>query len=380
MHDPRLDKLADVLVSYSAEVRRGDLVMIKGPPLAEPLLMAVCKRVLKAGGFPVLHCVPEDFEEIMCKFAGPKQLAFVAPTEKLMIESANAYIAVRASENTRSLSNVDAAKQQTRSRSRKPILDTFMKRSSAKGSKKLRWVGTQYPCQASAQDADMSLTEYAEFVFRAGMLHLANPAAAWRKVRTAQQRVCDYLSKVRELRFVTPNGTNLRVGVEGRTWINCFGENNFPDGEVFTGPIETATEGTVHYNYPAVAGGREVADVWLKFKGGRVVDAGATKNEDFLFKMMDQDAGGRRLGEIAIGTNYSIRQFTRNTLFDEKIGGTFHAALGAAYPESGGTNKSGLHWDMVCNLRTGGVIEADGKVISHNGRFTNKSWPQPGRS
>jgi aminopeptidase len=252
-----------------------------------------------------------------------------------------------------------------------------MKRISAAGRKRLRWVGTQFPCQASAQDADMSLRDYADFVFRGGLLHLPNPQMAWRKIRTRQQRVVDHLDRAREVRFVTRNGTDLRVGVAGRKWINCCGANNFPDGEVFTGPIEDATEGQVCYTFPAVHGGREVTDVVLRFKNGRVVDAAASKNEEFLFKMLDQDKGARRLGEIAIGTNYAIRQFTRNTLFDEKIGGTFHAAVGAAYPESGGKNKSALHWDMVCDLRRGGIIEVDGKVISRNGKFTRKTWPQP---
>jgi aminopeptidase len=209
------------------------------------------------------------------------------------------------------------------------------------------------------------------------MLHLPNPAAAWKKVHVAQQRLVDLLNKAREVRFLAPGGTDLRVGVRRRKWINCSGHENFPDGEVFTGPIEDATEGTVHYTYPAIYGGREVQGVVLTFKAGKVVDARAAKNEDFLFKMIDQDRGGRILGEIALGTNYSIKRFTRNTLFDEKIGGTFHAALGAAYPETGGTNKSGLHWDMVCDLRRGGRVEVDGKVIMKNGRFLNARFPQP---
>jgi aminopeptidase len=186
----------------------------------------------------------------------------------------------------------------------------------------------------------------------------------------------DFLNRAREVRFRAPDGTDLRVGVNGRRWINCDGHENFPDGEVFTGPIEDATEGTVHYQPPAAYGGREVTDIRLKFKAGRVVDCSAGKNEDYLIQMLDQDRGGRVLGEIAIGTNYDIEKHTRNTLFDEKIGGTFHAALGAAYPETGGKNQSGLHWDMVCDLRTGGTIEVDGKVISRNGRFLNAAWPR----
>ncbi|UCF33914.1 MAG: aminopeptidase, partial [Phycisphaerales bacterium] len=202
----------------------------------------------------------------------------------------------------------------------------------------------------------------------------------WQKIGVAQQRVCDFLEKAREIRFIAP-GTDLRCGIAGRKWINCDGRNNFPDGEVFTAPIEDATEGEVHYSYPAVFQGQEVQDVRLRFRAGKVVDATAAKGEPFLHEMLEQDKGAKILGEIAIGTNYAIKQYTKNTLFDEKIGGTFHAALGAAYPESGGKNKSALHWDMVCNLRTSGRIEVDGKEILKNGRFLNANWPKPiGRS
>jgi aminopeptidase len=258
-------------------------------------------------------------------------------------------------------------------------MDRFLHRAALPWGKrnKLRWTGTQFPCHAAAQDAEMSLREYEAFVFRAGLLHLSNPAAEWKKISTRQQRLADYMNKARSVRFVTRNGTDLYLGIEGRRWINCDGHENFPDGEVFSAPIEDAVEGTVCYSFPAVHAGREVHDIRLRFRAGRVVDASASKGEAFLFKMLDMDRGARRLGEIAIGTNYGIKQYTRNTLFDEKIGGTFHAALGAGYPESGALNKSGLHWDMVCDLRRGGRIEVDGKVISKNGRFMNRAWPRP---
>jgi aminopeptidase len=290
------------------------------------------------------------------------------------------FLAIWGSANTKALTGVDPKAQKARSLARGALTDIFMKRIAAKGRKKLRWVGTQYPCPAAAQDAEMSLRDYADFVFRAGLLHLPNPAAAWRKIRAEQQRVCDVLDKAREMRFVTPQGTDLTVGVAGRKWINADGTANFPDGEVFSAPIEDSTEGVVRYSFPAMYGGREVADVVLRFRAGKVVEATASKNEAFLHSMIDQDKGARILGEIAIGTNYSIKQFTRNTLFDEKIGGTFHAALGAAYGECGGKNKSALHWDMVCDLRQGGRIEADGKTISTNGRFADRTWPQPARN
>jgi aminopeptidase len=221
----------------------------------------------------------------------------------------------------------------------------------------------------------MSLAAYEEFVFTAGLLHLDDPAAAWRQFSQRQQRVADFLNTKREIRFTTPQGTDLKLGVEGRRWINCDGHENFPDGEVFTGPIEDATEGVVVYSFPAVHGGREVEGIRLVFRAGKVVEATARKGEEFLIAMLDQDAGARVLGEVAIGTNYAIKSYSKNTLFDEKIGGTFHAAVGAGYPESGNTNDSGLHWDMVCDLRQGGTVSVDGEVISENGRFVFEGWP-----
>ncbi|MCH7813652.1 MAG: aminopeptidase [Planctomycetes bacterium] len=379
MHDSRLDKLARVLVSYSTEVKKGDVVQIRGNSVAEPLIVAILKEVVKAGGQPLIRMMPNEAEEILCRLGSEAQLVYVSPLTRREFSGIDVSIGMWADANTRALSSIDPGIQQLRAKAKKPILATFLKRAALKGPGRLRWVGTQYPCQASAQDAEMSLSQYADFVFRAGLLHLPNPAAAWKKVHTAQQRLVDRLNRARELRFVAPGGTDLRVAVKGRKWINCCGKENFPDGEVFTGPIEDATEGTVRYTFPAVYAGREVQDVVLTFKAGKVVDARAGKGEDFLFKMMDQDRGGRILGEIAIGTNYSIKRFTRNTLFDEKIGGTFHAALGAAYPETGGTNKSGLHWDMVCDLRKGGRIEVDGEAIMKNGRFLSARYPQPRR-
>jgi aminopeptidase len=277
------------------------------------------------------------------------------------------------------MTRVDPRRQAIVSQARRPIMKRFMQRSALKGRKRLRWTGTQFPCPSAAQDAEMSLKQYEDFVYTAGLLHTANPVAEWRKISVRQQRAVDFLNRCREIRFKTPQGTDLRLGVAGRRWLNCDGHENFPDGEIFTAPIEDATEGVVCYSFPAVHGGREVHDIRLTFKHGKVVDATASKGRDFLIKMLDQDRGARILGEIAVGTNYAITQYTRNTLFDEKIGGTFHAALGAAYPESGGKNESGLHWDMVCDLGKGGLIEADGKIISRNGRFLHSNWPQPPR-
>jgi len=374
MFDPRLEKLADVLTNYSTAVRPGDFVRLAGPPVARPLMAALYKAVLLAHGHPHVQMIPDECAEMRLELGSDEQLRFEDPVDKYMIERINVQIALWGQDNTKSLSQIDPQRQASASQSRKHLTARFLERA-AKGE--LRWVGSQFPCHAAAQDAQMSLAGYEKFVFEAGLLHLPDPAAAWREISRQQQRVADYLNPRHEVRFTTPQGTDLKVLVAGRTWINCDGHENFPDGEVFTGPVEDATEGVVCYSFPAVHGGREVEEIRLTFREGRVVDARAAKGEAFLHAMPDQDPGARTLGEIAVGTNYAIRQFTRNTLFDEKIGGTFHAALGAAYPETGGKNQSGLHWDMVCDLRQGGKIFADGQLISENGRFLDPAWPQP---
>jgi aminopeptidase len=374
MHDPRLEKLADVLVNYSTAVKPNDVVRLSGSPICRPLLVEIYRAVVRAGGHPVITVVPDECSEIKLAEGSDAQLSFEDPIAQYTVETIDVSIGLWGEENTKALTRFDPARQTLVSQARKKYLATFMRRYS---EGKLRWVGTQFPCHAAAQDAEMSLSAYEEFVFRAGLLHLADPAAAWREISQRQQRVVDYLNGKHEIRFVTDAGTDLRVATTGRRWINCDGHENFPDGEVFTGPIEDATQGVVCYSFPAVHGGREVHNIRFEFRDGKVVDASATKGEEFLLAMLDQDPGGRVLGEIAIGTNYAIQNYSKNTLFDEKIGGTFHAAVGAAYPETGGLNESGLHWDMVCDLRTGGKIFADGELISENGRFLDPSWPRP---
>lgn len=376
--DSSLKKLASVLVRYSIGVRKGDLVLVTGSTLSESAAIEACREVLAAGGNPVVSLRPESCRELLLRFGKKEQLAFVDPIDRFATGKIDAYIGFWAEENTRSLSTIDPQRQAVHSAAQRPILDLFLKRAALPldTPRRLRWVGAGLPTQAAAQDAEMSLREYRDFVFEAGKLHHPDPVRSWKKLGTAQQRLADALMKGREMHITTPQGTDIRFGVAGRRWINCRGHENFPDGEVFTGPIEDATEGVVCFGFPAVHDGHEVRDVRLEFRGGRVVEASASAGEEFLIRMIDQDRGARILGELALGTNYDIRRHTRNTLFDEKIGGTFHMALGAAYPETGGLNRSGLHWDLVCDLRRGGVVRLDGKVISRNGRFAVASWPR----
>lgn len=378
MQDPRLEKLAAVLVEYSTAVKPGQVVRLSGPTVAEPLLVALYEKLVQAGAHVRVRCTPEDCEEIFLKNASAEQLAFVSPLDVEEVKTIDVSIGLWADANTKALSNIDPKRQGQASSARKPVFKIFMERA-ARGE--LKWCGTLFPTQASAQDAEMSLREYEDFVFKAGLLHLPDPVAAWKEIHVRQQRVADFLNGKKVVRFRAANGTDLTVEVDGMRWINCSGHENFPDGEVFTGPNLKAphggVNGRVRFSFPAVHHGREVEGVELVFERGRVVQAKAEKNERFLLEMLDQDEGARNLGEIAIGTNYQIQRFSKNTLFDEKIGGTFHAAVGAGYPETGNSNESGLHWDMVCDLRKGGTIEVDGQVISQDGRFIFPDWPAP---
>jgi aminopeptidase len=318
--------------------------------------------------------VPEELQEIFLKEANDAQLRYVNPVNLFEYERMDCSIGIWAEENTRGLTNCDPKRIGLSQAARKPLMDLFMKRA-ATGA--LKWVGTQFPCNAPAQDAEMSLTEYEDFVFNAGLLHHDDPVASWRQVSERQKRLVDFLQGKTDYRVVASNGTDVRMSVAGMTWINCDGHENFPDGEVFTGPVLDSVNGQINFSFPAVHHGRECDGVKLTFKNGRVVDASARKGEEFLLSMLDMDKGSRSLGECAIGTNYDITRYTRNTLFDEKIGGTVHFALGAGYPETGNTNASGLHWDMVVDLREGGYVEIDGVKVNADGKFTREGFPGP---
>jgi aminopeptidase len=335
-------------------------------------MLDVYTQGVAAGGHPMIRMVPEELYEIFLIIASDEQLRHCSPFTLHEYDTLDASIGIWAEENTKALSNCDPEKIGITQAARKPLMDVFMKRAAEKS---LRWVGTQFPSQGAAQDAEMSLHEYEDFVFSAGLIDRPDPVAAWKRISETQKRLVDFLNGKKEYRVVSANGTDVRMSLEGMTWINCDGHENFPDGEVFSGPVIDSVEGQINFSFPAVHHGREVDGVKLTFKKGKVVDASATKGLEFLTSMLDMDAGSRSLGECAIGTNYDIRQYTRNTLFDEKIGGTCHFALGAGYPESGNTNQSGLHWDLVVDLRSGGHIEVDGVKINIDGKFTREGFP-----
>lgn len=367
MYDSRLDRLADVLVNYSVGVKKDQLVRISSPLAAAPLAALLYAHVLKAGGQPFVRMAPEELREILAKHGNAEQLGFCNPIALYEYENIDCSIGIWADENTRALSNCDPARLAAIEAARRPLNDVFFARAA---SGKLRWTGTQFPTQASAQDAEMSLSEYADFVFTAGLLDKPDPVAQWKRISQRQQRIVDFLNGKKQYRVVAANGTDVTMSIENHVWINCDGHENFPDGEVFSGPVVDSVNGQINFSFPAIHNGREVDDVRLSFRDGKVVNADASKGAEFLISMLDMDEGSRYLGECAIGINYAITRYTRNTLFDEKIGGTVHFALGAGYPETGNTNKSGLHWDMVVDLRPGGYVEVDGKRLVEDGKFT----------
>lgn len=360
----RLRRLADVLVGYCGSVRPDDLVVLQGTMNVEPLIEELYASVLRAGGHPVTRVEPE-LTELLLTEGSEEQLEWLTPGEVEDVEQADVWIVVEAPSNTKELTAVHPERQARRQRARSPLRERYLERALAG---ELRWVLTAFPTNAAAQDAEMSLAEYEDFLYDAALLDADDPVARWREFAGELERVVELLGAKEELRFVA-EGTDVTFAVGGRTWVPADGHENFPDGEVFTAPLEERTEGVISFSYPAVFEGRQVDDVRLRFEGGEVVEATATRGEDFLREMVAVDDGARRVGELAFGLNDAVRVFTRNILFDEKIGGTMHLALGSAYPECGGTNRSALHWDMICDLRTRAEVYADGELVYRDGRF-----------
>jgi aminopeptidase len=302
------------------------------------------------------------------RYGNDQQLQFVPEPFKVVMSTYDARIYVFSDSNTKALSNVDPAKSVLRSQSRSELMKIMMKRSA---SGELRWVLGPYPTNALAQDAEMSLTDYEEFVYGSCLPDLNDPIGYWKNFSAKQENIINWLKGKKTVRVIGKE-TDLKMSIAGRKFENCDGKMNMPDGEVFTGPVEDSMEGHVCFSYPAIYGGREVTGVRLTFAKGEVVKATAEKNQEFLLQTIATDAGAKRVGEFAIGTNEGIKKFTREILFDEKIGGSFHMALGSGYPETGSTNESAIHWDMVCDLRDGGEIWVDETLFYKNGKFLIK--------
>jgi aminopeptidase len=365
MRDPRVTNLARILVEHSARVQEGDVCTIEGASAAEPLLQAVYEEVLKAGGNPIVQMALAEQQSAFFDHASEAQLDWVSPTSEWIVENADVRIAVMASENTRALSQVPPERQTRVQAARQHLMKRMMERS-AEGS--YRWALTLFPTNAYASEATMGLSSYEDFYYGACLATEDDPIAAWKRQSEETKRLAAWIEGRSEV-HIRGEGTDLRLGIEGRHFIAADGRHNMPDGEFFTGPVEDSAEGEIRFHLPASYAGRDVSGVRFRFEGGKVVDATAEKGEEFLIQMLDTDEGARRLGELGIGTNYGITAGTGEILLDEKIGGTVHLAVGRSYPETGGLNESAIHWDMICDLRRGGSLEVDGETLQRDGRF-----------
>jgi aminopeptidase len=360
LKDERLKKLARVLVDYSIGAGEGEQVVVSGGAAAEPLIKEVYTRLLDVGAIPIPQVSLPGIQELFFGHAREFHYEKTPPVVRALYEGADAFISIMAPQNTRALAAVDPQKQQALSKRDKALQEVVLGKD--------RWALTLFPTEALAQESEMSLTDYEEFVFAAMALHEDDPVRYWREKAEEQQRLIEYLEQADEIRLTGP-GTDLTLSVKGRKFLNGDGTHNMPCGEIFTGPIEDSANGEVFFGIPVAVAGREVSGVKLRFEEGRVVESSAEKGEEYLNVMLDTDEGARALGELGIGTNYGISRPTKNILFDEKLGGTVHLAVGRSYEQTGGKNESSVHWDLICDLRECGELQADGELLQKDGKF-----------
>ena len=365
MKDERLEKLAKLLVSYSTEVREGDFVYVRCDEVALPWAKEVVKAAVRAGAHVETVLTSDEIQEIVLKNSSEEQLEKENVLQKAMMEKVDVWLTAWGSRNLKYAASVPSKKIRSSARGAASWRKIYTERT---GDGTMRWCGAQFPTFADAQEAGMSLEDYEDFVYGAGLLDKDDPVAEWKKISLEQERWVRYLDTKKELHILS-EGTDIRVSVDGRKWINCDGRQNFPDGEIFTSPVHEEINGHVTFTFPLIYAGKEIRGIRLEVAGGRIIDASAKEGQDLLMNVIDTDAGSRFFGEVAIGTNYGIKKFTKNTLFDEKIGGTFHMAIGDSMPEAGGTNSSSVHWDMIGDLRSGGSISADGELFYKDGAF-----------
>jgi aminopeptidase len=370
MTDSRVTKLAQVMVHYSLGIKRGQKVFIQTSPAAHEFNLAFYEEAVKAGAHPTF-AIDGNFypgvQEIFLKYASKEQIEFVSPVRKLLIEKFDARMVVEAEVNTRALAGIDPKRIALWRKANAPLFTKMLKRIE-QGD--LKWCLTVYPTDAMAQEANMSLNDYREFVYEAGMLNAKDPVALWKAEAKKQQKIVDWMVGKRDV-ILKGDNIDLTFSVKGRKFIPCAGNENFPDGEVFTSPLEKSANGWVRFRYPAIYDGQEAEDIELWFENGKVVKETAKRNQELVTALLNSDAGARYLGEWGIGTNYNIKKFTKNMLFDEKLGGTIHLALGLGLGEAGGKNKSGLHWDMLCDMANSEVV-VDGKLFYKNGKVAIK--------
>ena len=362
--DERIKKYADALVNYSLYTAPGEWVVIRGSHLAMPLIKEVYRAVLKAGAHPSVMLTPEGLSEILYKEGTDNQITFVNPMVETYMTKADKVLTILGEENLKSLSGIAPEKIALGRRGAAAVNQAYRDRV-AKGL--MDWTLCLYPTNAGAQEAGMSLADYEDFVFGACFLDDDDPIAAWKNIHDEQQKMVDYLNGKKDIHVISKD-TDLTLSVEGRRWANSDGHHNFPSGEVFTAPVKESLNGHIRFSFPGIYSGQAIEDIQLVFEQGRVVSAKAARGEDLLHALIDTDEGSHYAGEFAIGTNYGIQRFTRNMLFDEKIGGTIHVALGSSYPECGGDNQSAIHWDMLCDMKAMGQIFVDGELYYEKGK------------
>ncbi len=352
-------RFADLLAGYCLEVQPGQEVLVRSTTLAAPLLLEIQRAILERDAWPLLRVELPGATAAFHRHALDRHVDGFPEVSWAEAKKAHASLAIQAPENTRALAGIDPARLARAARGRMALREQALKR---------RWCSTLWPTNAGAQQAGMSLVDFEAFVQRALFLDQPDPVASWGALHDFQEGLIERLRGAQELRIEAP-GTDVTLNVKGRTWVNSDGRRNMPSGEVFTGPHESSANGRMRFGVPSSPAGVEVAGVDLEFRDGLVVAAAAERGEEHLQRALATDGGARRLGEIGIGTNFGIDRAIGATLFDEKIGGTVHLALGRSYPETGGKNESALHWDLICDLRQGGRLTADGETVMQDGRF-----------
>jgi len=365
MTDLRLQRMADVLVNYSIGVKKGERLGIRTPAIGAPLVREIYRSALRAGALPEPFISVAGLAEILFKEGSDEQLSYIPETQRLLFGEYETMISFWASTNTKELSNVDHARVALAQKASQELLDTYMRRTM-EGT--FRWVAALFPTEAAAQDAEMSLSEFEDFVYRACFLDDEDPVARWKELSAQQEHQVQWL-KGKHTVHLRGQDTDLTFSIKDRPFVNCDGHLNFPDGEFFTSPIEDSANGSIRYSFPCSFNGVSVEDVRLRFENGVVVEASAARGQDYLDQMLSVDEGARRLGEFAFGNNRNVDRCIRHTLFDEKMAGTVHLALGKSIPQSLGVNVSAIHWDMVCDLRQGSEIRVDDELFCKDGQF-----------
>ena len=355
--DPRA--FADLLTGYCLDVQAHQKIVVRSTTEATPLLIELQRAILERSAWPTLQVELPGQARGFYEHARDVHLDDYDELAMAEARGLDAVLGIQAPTRPREFAGVDPALIARASRARAPVRERTLKK---------RWCSTLWPTAAGAGQAGMDPADFAAFVERALFLDQPDPVASWQGLSAFQESLIARLRGVRELRIEAP-GTDVALGVKGRRWLNSDGKRNMPSGEVFTGPLETSASGRVRFTIRSAPAGVDVDGVELTFAGGEVVEATATVGEDYLRQALATDAGARRLGEVGIGTNFGIDRPIGAILFDEKIGGTVHLALGRSYPETGGKNASALHWDLICDLRQGGRLSADGEPLLVDGRF-----------